>query len=97
MKNKQAPSGDGFKRAKTLGEQIKALQPKDTFKDRNQAMIDAQKAKEEPTLYAVLGNGEKVTDLHSFERAKKIADETRGKIWLMSREGEDITFLALLQ
>jgi len=55
-------------------------------------MIDSQKAKEEPELFAVLGT-EKITDLHSLDRAKKIAEEVKGKVWVMIRMGEDIQFI----
>lgn len=82
-----------MKQKKTLGEQIGELQPKlQTFKERQQAQFEQQKAKEIPETYAVLGS-EKLTDLYNLERAKKIAKETNGKVWAMVREGENIEFL----
>lgn len=48
--------------------------------------------KEEPALYAVVGE-QRILDLHSIKQAEDLAKQTNGKVWQIVREGTDVHFL----
>jgi (p)ppGpp synthase/HD superfamily hydrolase len=75
MKQRGYPQDRGQEKSqkskKSLGEQLKELQPKlPTFKEKQAEFTEKAKAKEEPELYAILGT-EKILDIQSLEAAKK--------------------------